>query len=338
MGANLNRIWVTLAKLRNSIASPTLDTPNRLSFPDPLPPPASAVIYNTRNMRSNRDTSGDGTSIYISQSAQMIPVVAALIEAAIHTDAIREELDRGRKEEKDLVRDVKEYCRKENERLKDNAKAKGQSREVKVEEEVHKRNLQHLENAMKLILPKFSPRFSPLGTDNEGRIFWALSSSISERNAAFDFITSVTTGSSESARKNIRSRAKSQGQAMNDEERGAMKWWSSFVAVWGKKPPIARNPSKTKMAREISGHDAETGGCDSDDEVVEKWWGFHEPDEIRKVADWIAIETGLGLEDGSQNGSASTLVKGLQEYAALLEWRLSENRFEHGNANFVVSK
>jgi hypothetical protein len=71
----------------------------------------------------------------------MIPVVEALIESAIHTDAIRNELDSGVKDGKDLTKSVKEYCRKENEKreaerkatkasLKDNGKTKDNSRQV----------------------------------------------------------------------------------------------------------------------------------------------------------------------------------------------------------------
>jgi hypothetical protein len=71
----------------------------------------------------------------------MIPVVEALVETAIHTDAIREELEGGVKEGKDLTRTVKEHCRKENEQreaerkdtkasLKDKDKVKGYSRQV----------------------------------------------------------------------------------------------------------------------------------------------------------------------------------------------------------------
>jgi hypothetical protein len=71
----------------------------------------------------------------------MIPVVQALIEAAIHTDTVREELEAGVRDGKDLSKTVKEYCRKENERrdaerktirasLKDNEKTKGFSPQV----------------------------------------------------------------------------------------------------------------------------------------------------------------------------------------------------------------
>jgi hypothetical protein len=137
-GINLNKIWTVLSRLRHAVD----DSGNELEFsiPDPLPPPSSIIIHNTRNMRSARDSSG-AASILVVQSAQMIPVVETLVETAIHTDAIREELESGVKEGKTLTRIVKEYCRQENEKreaerkatkasLKDNAKGKGYSREV----------------------------------------------------------------------------------------------------------------------------------------------------------------------------------------------------------------
>lgn len=135
----MNKIWTILSRLRNAVNDDP-DCRIQLSIPDPLPPPASAVMHNTRNMRSTRDPNGTA-SIQIAQSAQMIPVVQALIETATLTDTVREELEVGVRDGKDLTKTVKEYCRKENEKrdaerkaikasLKDSDKTKGFSSQV----------------------------------------------------------------------------------------------------------------------------------------------------------------------------------------------------------------
>lgn len=73
-------------------------------------------------MRSNGDAKGD-PSIHIVQSAQMIPVVEALIETAIHTDTVRDELEAGVKTAKDWTKTVKEFCKSENDKREAERKA-----------------------------------------------------------------------------------------------------------------------------------------------------------------------------------------------------------------------
>lgn len=185
--------------------------------------------------------------------------------------------------------------------------------------ETEQRHLRQLENALKLVLPGFAPRFTPLGTDNEGRIFWALSPGIAERNAALDFIAAVTSGSE---RKDKGSRV-ARRRTTGGEERDAMNQWSWFLAIWGKKP-IPAKTSPRKLKRDTS------NSVKEDDEDVEKWWAVCEPEEIRKVAEWVAIDFGGNKKDRSTDGDYSSLVKGLKEHAALLEWRLLEDRFDAG--------
>lgn len=108
-------MWLALVSLRESV-NPTPDSTSSLErgtllyFPDPLPPPSSTVIHNTRNMRN----AGTTSSVQVAISAQMVPVIYALIDAAADTDLVREELENGMKEGKEITREVKECIKKEN--------------------------------------------------------------------------------------------------------------------------------------------------------------------------------------------------------------------------------
>jgi hypothetical protein len=110
-GASLNKLWHALQTLR---VTPERITPcEQLTFPDPLPPPASATVHRTRSMRN----AGNALrSINIVCSGQMVPVLMALIDLALATDVIRGEIETGLKEAKELSRKSKEAIRLENER------------------------------------------------------------------------------------------------------------------------------------------------------------------------------------------------------------------------------
>jgi hypothetical protein len=112
-GANLNKIWSGLHALRAKIAEVDVVAAGKkpLTFPDPLPPPASATT--ARSLRSVR-ISMDMINVF--HASQMIPVVISLIHTALETSIIREELDHGLKDNKDYARDAKEATRIENER------------------------------------------------------------------------------------------------------------------------------------------------------------------------------------------------------------------------------
>jgi hypothetical protein len=76
---------------------------------------------------------------------------------------------------------------------------------------------------------------------------------------------------------------KAQGRAVvSADERSALRRWGWFISVWGKKPVDGVVPA---------GEDDDED--DDDVEDVERWWGIWQPDEIRKLADWIAIKNGI---------------------------------------------
>ncbi|KAG5639120.1 hypothetical protein H0H81_006709 [Sphagnurus paluster] len=324
-GNNLNKIWAILAHMREAF-----DADSALSFPDPLPAPSSATI---RVTRSARESISGSPTIAVAYSAQMIPIINALVEAAFETPVVREELENGVKEGKELARVVKEGLKAENERWDTQRKAleaaasqtkgdeteKANSKipiEIKSARQVHKQRVQSLENALKLLSPSFVTRFSPLGTDKAGRKFWTLSPGASERKAALDFIEATTSGS-QNTKKSARQRGR---PPASDEVFPATKEWPWFVAVWGKKIPV---DSKGKGKTEVAGVDKDAQIAD-----IEQWWGFYEPVDIRKVADWIRIDAGIDpFEDTNTTRPLATLVRGLNKYAALLEWRRKEDKY-----------
>ncbi len=105
MGGNLNKLWNTLQTLRVAHEQPFM------TFPDPLPPPASATVHQTRSMRGAN--SGQRSVVC---SGQMVPVVVALINFALTTNLIREEIETGLKEAKEFSQKTKEAIKLENER------------------------------------------------------------------------------------------------------------------------------------------------------------------------------------------------------------------------------
>ena len=147
-GVNLNKLWLNLRILRNNVANlfvpdasvsgpqPSVWVP--LTFPDPLLAPQSAM-QNMRSLRNVRTVE----DVNIVHTAQMIPVIISLIQSVLETANIREEIDQGIREARDIARDAKEAIKIENERwekekekeqkdMEDASKAKVDKNEVKV--------------------------------------------------------------------------------------------------------------------------------------------------------------------------------------------------------------
>lgn len=188
---------------------------------------------------------------------------------------------------------------------------------------------------MKIIGPSFAPRFTTLGTDDDGRIYYALSPGVAEREAAFEYIE---VASGEKVMK-----LKKKGRVLSVEERKEMKEWSWFIAVWGTRPPSPSNEAKITTVQKMKVDEAEDE--DEDEENGLNWWGFWNPEDIMKLAEWISVkfvpeEGGEGLAEkdsqstSSMNSTSSSsnrrhprveqlkrLVGHLREYASLLQWR-----------------
>lgn len=335
-GANLNRVWGALTSLRETLES------DSIAFADPLPPPATTTIRTTRRGMQGKDSQ----NVYIANSAQLIPVIADLIGAALQSPAIRDALEAGSVDEKELSRSVKEAVTNENMRWKSLSESKDKARR-----EQHNALLRDLEFSHRIAATRLAPRFSPLGGDNEGRIYFVVSPGVGESEAAVQLINGKDT------------RVKiGRKRVFTEDDRREMQRWSWFVAVWGKKP---------EGALEAESLDTDDDGDDERDENEECWWGFYQPEEITKLADWLAIKCGIvdGSESHSQEANGqpsrrkrvastsssaltsltasraasplselsdidaeerctplqrelSDLVRGLQGYAGLLEWRI----------------
>ncbi|OSX66129.1 hypothetical protein POSPLADRAFT_1131222 [Postia placenta MAD-698-R-SB12] len=229
-------------------------------------------------------------SINVACTAQLVPVIAALIESAIQSTPIHEDLDQGSMEDKDLSKDVREAVARENNRWKDftasGMKGKGN---LKEERALHKQTLQDLEHAHIVATSAWVPRYYPLGQDLEGRTYYALTPSEAEREAASKLI----------AGKDGRVKLHRKRGALTEEERREMQRWSWFIAVWGQLPEGA------KVAKTDDEDD------DGVDEGGESWWGFWDPAEVRKVAEWIAVKCELG-EGKPRSQAALNTDKGKQ--------------------------
>ncbi|KAG7098850.1 hypothetical protein E1B28_000753 [Marasmius oreades] len=320
-GINLTKIWTFLASLRDSLCAPanvnqSVHSGNSessegriiIEFPDPLPPTKGIVTnYNTRSSRSasNKDTS---PGVIIVNSSQLVPVIIGLLNTVVESHTIREELEEGIKRSKEVTREVREGIKREHERWEQlkqiHATLPSEIIIAKVGEDrhAHKKNIQGLENSLKVVLVSCLPRFSPLGTDHDGRVFWAMSPGIRDREFAASVITAATAESSK--------RRKPMRRPKSNEEIASFKCWSWFVAVWGQRPLLG-GVNETES---------------DSDENKEGWWVFWEPEEIRKLSSWITIRNGLDVKPGDCDGARSkqqlrNLVKNLQEYSTTLEWR-----------------
>lgn len=166
---------------------------------------------------------------------------------------------------------------------------------IKSERQTHKLTVLGLENAAKITASAFIPRFTPLGSDHDGRIYWALSPSVTDRDYALDYITSRLP----QPPKSKRPRNRKHRHQKEKEDRKALKEWTWFLAVWGTKP---------------AEKDA-SPGVDADEP---QWWGFWDSLEIRRLAEWITAANDLKT---TGEPSLRTLAKNITEYATLLEWR-----------------
>ncbi|KAF4620528.1 hypothetical protein D9613_000295 [Agrocybe pediades] len=363
VGGSLNKMWACLSTLRTELANPrasessatTSQTSNNeppLTFPDPLPPPLSTVA-NLRSLRSLQPTTD---AVNVLHTTQMIPVILSLIHSSLSSATIREDIDQSMKDSKDFARDAKEATKLENERWEkdrvgmDNpTKNKNKTMENKAKRETHRTQILHIESCLKIVSKSFLPRFQALGTDDDGRTYYALSPGVAERDAAFEYLECA---SSEKPMK-----PKKKGRTVSEEDRSEMREWTWFVAVWGKRPPLT--PAEQKAKEEEKAHrmsvdgdedrseDEDSDDSEDDDADVEKWWGFWDPEEISKLAEWISIKSGIDEEvqvSDKQSGSISSKTNGhhvplsprqeqlkrlvveLNDYATLLQWRVREDK------------
>ncbi|KAI0690517.1 hypothetical protein BC835DRAFT_1521597 [Cytidiella melzeri] len=267
-GANLNRVWTALADLRESLGMQP-----SLVFANPLPPPASAVIRTTRR---NKDS-----DMHISNSAQLVPVIVDLIEAVMSSPALRDALEAGAAEEKEYGKLAREAVAAENNRWKEIKESKApkdsKKADAKGSREQHQQRIEDLEYAHRLASLRYISRFSPLGRDADGRVYYAMTPGMGESDASMNLLKG----------KDGRVKVGRKRGGFTEDDREEMERWSWFVAVWGRKPDGAEEARHHTLDEEE--------GEPADDSEEECWWGFWQPQEVQKIAEWLTVK--FGLED-----------------------------------------
>ncbi|KAG2345520.1 hypothetical protein BDR05DRAFT_960429 [Suillus weaverae] len=224
-----------LFKIVNTLS--TLSTLPSLALPSPTPAPEhilqNAPIIRTRSTRTSShakemDKETDWPEVV--RTSQLIPVVSVLVDHASQGKAVRDALEEGAKDAKELTReslemkrafDRAEKERKEREKAEKEQKAKdikaqakdkkakgkgGASAKQKGNEEddanvqEKEKDAKDLEDtpthtltpqtALTLALSSCAQRIIPLGRDSEGRVYWALTPGRGERDTSREYLTS----------------------------------------------------------------------------------------------------------------------------------------------------
>ncbi|KAI0355707.1 hypothetical protein OH77DRAFT_1511521 [Trametes cingulata] len=265
-GASLNKMWAALASLRDD---------SSLALPDPLPPAAGTTRHSTRSGKLAQGASGSSVPVF--STAQMVPVVEALLERTLQTKAVRDDFERAVTQEKDLARAAREPIAEEKARWKTYLDAKDTTvADRKAARTAHRATLAAIEHAQKVAAAECIPRFAPLGRDTDGRVYYTLTPGMIEREAALDLL--------EGGKGEVKL-GKRRGVA-DEAQRRRMRHWSWLLAVWGRKPQDA---SVVKLEED----DDEAEGGDED---AERWWGLWQPEEVSKLSQWLAIKHGIDLE------------------------------------------
>ncbi|KIY74346.1 hypothetical protein CYLTODRAFT_439259 [Cylindrobasidium torrendii FP15055 ss-10] len=263
--------------------------PPRFALPDPLPPPANAVPIVSRTTRNIREPEAGRVLV----TAQCVPIVLCLAQRILGYEVVRVELENGVQRAKDQGRQKIDAARLERERFEKIKEATSDAAELKTKRAKHKQVLETLDCALKVAQHDGTLRTGPLGTDHEGRKYWALSPGPLDRHyakAVLDYY------SEPSGRLPKRGRGKTWKDVAEPPD------WSAIVAVWGKPP-----------------NDAVLDESVKNDE--ERWWMFTDGEQVGKLAAWLTAV------DEHENGVDSKKMKGLVDdlkmHATLLTWRAS---------------
>ncbi|RXW22998.1 hypothetical protein EST38_g2871 [Candolleomyces aberdarensis] len=337
IGFSLSKVYSTLLEWQESViettetSSSSEDVSNdSFSIAEPLPPSEHFFAQARRSTRTMTSTLPNSVAIH--SSAQLIPVILSLIDLTLQMTSIREALEEGPKTTREIYRQAREALKLEGERWDVVKKQQEQAKDKAFFQEarrLHKDIVAALERSSDIAQCESLQRFAPLGSDPEGRVFYALSPGNAEREAAYEF-TDLLAGDLPN-----NARLKKKGRALKPEEREDLYDWSWMILVWGKKPPSAFTPPKEE--------EDEDSDVDMDDDA-DAWWCFHEPEDIKKLAEWLAIDNDLEEkeEKGSNSKAASLspeqaalkqLVSSLKDFGSLLEWRTRDDKYRLPNTN-----
>ena len=213
----------------------------------------------------------------------LLPVLLYLIQVVGEGASVRQELEEGYKQAKEVRATYLRVTREETERwateraelieekpgaeteTKENtvawkAKAslymsictsKNSLEQFRNAETEHKAIVAHIQNSHKPEIDSCASRFMSLGRDSDGRIYYALSASGPQRGKKERLPT--------------------------ESEQLAMKRWGWFIAVYGKPGTVIQH-----------GSDAMDEDEDEDEPSEERWWGFADVKEMRKLSKWLA--------------------------------------------------
>ncbi|OSD07103.1 hypothetical protein PYCCODRAFT_1456638, partial [Trametes coccinea BRFM310] len=266
-GVNLNKMSTTLVTLREN---------SSIALPEPLP-----FASTVRHSRRSGNHAQESTQRTVFSTAQLVPAVSALVDQVLQTKAVREDFERAVSQEKDLVRAARELTAEENKGWKTALATKPSTPDSRRAARIaHKEALAAIEHAHKVAMCECVPRFAPLGRDADGRVYFALTPGMIEREAAVDLL--------EGGKGEVRW-GKRRGVA-DDAQRKRMRLWSWHLAVWGRKPEGAQ---VAKLAQDDGGatEDEEDGDRDA-----ECWWGFWQPEEVAKLSQWLAAQHNIDIE------------------------------------------
>ncbi|KAJ3518103.1 hypothetical protein NMY22_g13821 [Coprinellus aureogranulatus] len=311
-GFALTKVWATLEEWQESIASTYPDDEEPFAIEEPLPPSEHFFAQARRSTRTMASAASSNT-VAIYSSSQLIPPILSLIDLTLELPSLREAIDEGAKDARDVTRMSREAIkleaerwdgvRKEQERSKDKAAFQAAKR-------LHKDIVEALERSAEIAQCERMIRFAPLATDPDGHVFYALAPGHGEREAAFEYTDLLSNGAG-------KQKLKHKARALKPTEREDMHDWSWMIAVWGKKPPSAYCP--------VGDDDSDE---DMDDDNIEGWWCFHDPSDIKELADWLVLAYDLGPDDADASPAMKQLVVSLKNFAELLEWRSREDKYQ----------
>ncbi|KAF8320696.1 hypothetical protein DL93DRAFT_2152611 [Clavulina sp. PMI_390] len=212
---------------------------------------------------------------------QLIPVIISLMEEALHTSGIRQELDDGMKEmvriKKDRAAEVaaetERFTALKNEANEERDKAKQNlphdaawQAKLKEARDSHKVNSTEIAVRYNAELQGHTLRFGSLGTDHDGRTYYALSHP-----------RAIASGPTKTKGRKPKPTAPS---PPSPAERESLANWAYFVFVWGKRPASASAVRSGGGASEASNPKA--------DKDIERWWAFSTSESIHVLSKWIS--------------------------------------------------
>ncbi|KAH6913798.1 hypothetical protein BKA70DRAFT_1181501 [Coprinopsis sp. MPI-PUGE-AT-0042] len=297
----------------------------------------------TRGMTSATATTGN--SVAIMSSSQMVPTILSLIDfvLGLGLENMKSDMDEGLKNPKELTRKVRECVKGENERweavrkeresMKEKDKTKDKAR-FQAAKKLHKDILTTLDQCPSLLQSESLLRYTPLGTDPDGRVYHILSPGHAEREAATEYIDMLHTIRERGVSSKMK--LKKKGRIVKAEERDELVEYSWMVLVWGRIPE-----GKEAFCLNADEDAMDVDGAEKDDSTKERWYTFAQPEDIKLLAEWVAAE--YGLDDDAEEGSVKSsekdheeaamkeLVKGLKDFADLMEWRSTEDKYRLPN-------